>query len=54
MSDKAEGGEGMTAATNVCWHCGGRGTCNCSTCLSGKPSEKTTACVACQGKANKP
>jgi hypothetical protein len=36
--------------TTTCWHCGGSGECNCSTCGVMKPSVVWAAgeCVACK------
>jgi len=41
-----------TAAPAPCWHCGGSGECNCSTCGMMKPSVVWAAgeCVACKAR----
>ena len=41
-----------TPAAANCWHCGGSGECNCSTCGVMKPSVVWAAgeCVACRAK----
>lgn len=40
------------SATATCWHCGGSGECNCSTCGVMKPSVVWAAgeCVACKSR----
>jgi hypothetical protein len=39
-------------AVTACWHCGGSGECNCSTCGVLKPSVVWAAgeCVACKAR----